>query len=78
MVTLRQQPWHESALLGPFRFFDVQGVQERGRKGQSLVNTKELDVALQMYDRFSKEYSDCDLAGRIGIITPYKAQLFEL
>lgn len=78
MVTLRQRPWHESALLGPYRFFDVQGVQERGRKGQSLVNTKELDVALQMYDRFSKEYADCELAGRIGIITPYKAQLFEL
>lgn len=78
MAGLRQQPWHQSALLGPYRFFDVQGVQERGRKGQSLVNTRELDVALQMYDRFSKEYSQCNLVGKIGIITPYKAQLFEL
>lgn len=78
MLELRQQPWHQSALLGPYRFFDVQGVQERGSKGQSLVNTRELEVALQMYDRFSKEYSDCDLTGKIGIITPYKAQLFEL
>ncbi|KAJ3483002.1 hypothetical protein NLG97_g7417 [Lecanicillium saksenae] len=78
MVGLRQQPWHKSALLGPYRFFDVQGVQERGRKGQSLVNTRELDVALQMYDRFRKEYSNCNLVGKIGIITPYKAQLFEL
>lgn len=78
MAGLRQQPWHKSALLGPYRFFDVQGVQERGRKGQSLVNTRELDVALQMYDRFSKEYSECNTSGKIGIITPYKAQLFEL
>ncbi|XWX02251.1 hypothetical protein V2A60_010286 [Cordyceps javanica] len=78
MAGLRQQPWHKSALLGPYRFFDVQGVQERGRKGQSLVNTRELDVALQMYDRFRKEYSECNLVGKIGIITPYKAQLFEL
>lgn len=78
MHELRQQPWHQSALLGPYRFFDVQGVQARGHKGQSLVNTRELDVAMQMYDRFSNEYGDCDLTGKIGIITPYKAQLFEL
>lgn len=78
MARLRRQPWHRSVLLGPYRFFDVEGVQEKGRKGQSLVNTKELDVALQMYDRFSREYVRCDLAGKIGIITPYKAQLFEL
>ncbi|KAI8722332.1 hypothetical protein NCS52_00376700 [Fusarium sp. LHS14.1] len=78
MHELRQQPWHKSALLGPYRFFDVQGVQERGHRGQSLVNTKELDVAMQLYDRFSKEYQQCDLTGKIGIITPYKAQLYEL
>lgn len=78
MAGLRRMPWHRSTLLGPYRFFDVEGVQERGRKGQSLVNTKELDVALQMYDRFSREFSSCDLAGKIGIITPYKAQLFEM
>ncbi|KAM0561006.1 hypothetical protein ACHAPJ_003506 [Fusarium lateritium] len=78
MHELRQQPWHRSALLGPYRFFDVQGVQSRGHRGQSLVNTKELDVAMQMYDRFSNEYRECDLTGKIGIITPYKAQLYEL
>ncbi|KAF7551794.1 hypothetical protein G7046_g7610 [Stylonectria norvegica] len=78
MQELRQQPWHKSQLLGPYRFFDVQGVQERGSRGQSLVNTRELEVAMSLYDRFSKEYSDCDLNGKIGIITPYKAQLFEL
>ncbi|KAG5920493.1 hypothetical protein E4U53_003913 [Claviceps sorghi] len=78
MLQLRQQPWHKSALLGPYRFFDVEGVQSKGRKGQSLVNTRELDVAMEMYDRFSREYRQCDLTGKIGIITPYKAQLFEL
>ncbi|KAH7176492.1 SEN1 N terminal-domain-containing protein [Dactylonectria macrodidyma] len=78
MQELRQQPWHKNLLLGPYRFFDVQGVQERGNRGRSLVNTKELDVAMQIYDRFSKEHGDSDLTGKIGIITPYKAQLFEL
>lgn len=78
MEELRVQPWHQSALLGPYRFFDVQGVQERGRRGQSLVNTRELEVAMQIYERFSREYHECDLNGKIGIITPYKAQLYEL
>lgn len=78
MVQLRQQPWHKSALFGPYRFFDVEGVQAKGRKGQSLVNTRELDVAMEMYDRFRREYRQCDLKGKIGVITPYKAQLFEL
>lgn len=78
MMQLRRQPWHGSALLGPYRFFDVKGVQERGQRGQSLINTRELDVALQMYDAFRNKYHRCDVAGKIGIITPYKSQLFEL
>lgn len=78
MAALRTQKWHESKLLGPYRFFDVEGIQERGRKGQSLVNTNELEVAMQLFSRFKIDYADCDLKGRVGIITPYKAQLFAL
>ncbi|KAL7894507.1 SEN1 N terminal domain-containing protein [Trichoderma sp. SZMC 28014] len=78
MLQLRQAPWHKDTLFAPYRFFDVEGVQEKGRKGQSLVNTRELEVALQMYERFSRDYRDCDLTRKIGIITPYKAQLYEL
>ncbi|KAI3397342.1 hypothetical protein diail_11000 [Diaporthe ilicicola] len=78
MGPLRTQKWHESKLLGPYRFFDVEGIQERGRKGQSLVNTNELEVAMQLFSRFKIDYPDCDLKGKVGIITPYKAQLFAL
>ena len=78
MLRLRSQPWHQSALLGPYRFFDVEGVQAKGNKGRSLVNIRELEVAMQIYDRFRREYKECDLRRKIGIITPYKAQLFEL
>lgn len=78
MGRLRLQPWHESKLLGPYRFFDVEGVQEKGQKGQSLVNTNELEVAMQLYQRFRKDYADVDIQGKVGIITPYKAQLFAL
>lgn len=78
MLQLRSALWHRDVLFAPYRFFDVQGVQEKGRKGQSLVNTKEIEVALQMYERFCRDYRGCDLKRKIGIITPYKAQLFEL
>ncbi|KAH8662064.1 SEN1 N terminal-domain-containing protein [Xylariales sp. PMI_506] len=78
MAKLRYQPWHRTNLLGPYRFFDVKGSQEKGRKGQSLVNIEELKVAMHLYKRFKTINSGVDLKGKIGIITPYKAQLFEL
>jgi senataxin len=78
MAALRRQPWHRNPLLGPYRFFDVEGVQEKGHRGQSLVNVNEIQVALQLYKRFRSDYSTIDVTGKIGIITPYKAQLMAL
>ncbi|KAK3489234.1 SEN1 N terminal-domain-containing protein [Neurospora hispaniola] len=78
MAKSRLQPWHRSTLLGPYRFFDVRGSQERGPKNQSLVNEEELKVAMQLYRRFKADYGNVDLKGKIGIITPYKAQLYRL
>ncbi|KAL2020987.1 hypothetical protein VTK56DRAFT_7761 [Thermocarpiscus australiensis] len=78
MAKLRLQPWHQSVLLGPYRFFDVKGSQERGPKNQSLVNEEEIRVAMQLYRRFRTDYGNIDLKGKMGIITPYKAQLLRL
>lgn len=78
MAKLRQQPWHRSEPLGPYRFFDVRGTQEKGQRGKSLVNLEELKVAMQLYERFSLDYPQANVKGKIGIITPYKAQLYEL
>ncbi|KAI1339290.1 SEN1 N terminal-domain-containing protein [Xylariaceae sp. FL0016] len=78
MGKLRHQPWHQNGLLGPYRFFDVKGIQAKGRKGQSLVNLEELKVAMQLYERFKTDHPETELKGKVGIITPYKAQLFEL
>ncbi|KAK8139529.1 hypothetical protein PG984_000652 [Apiospora sp. TS-2023a] len=78
MARLRHQPWHQRGLLGPYRFFDVKGTQERGHKGQSLVNHEELKVAMSLYERFRKDNPSVDTKGKFGIITPYKAQLYEL
>ena len=73
MAALRKQPWHKSYLLGPYRFFDVQGQQES--RGHSLINTNEVKVALKLYGRLIRDYSSIDFRGKVGIITPYKSQL---
>ena len=79
MARLRIRPWHQGELLGPYRFFDVQGLHQASAKGHSLVNMAEIRVAMQLYERLSVDFGrSYDLVGKIGIITPYKGQLKEM
>lgn len=78
MANLRKQPWHESKILGPYRFFDVQGTHQSAPRGHSLINVAELEVALQLFDRLITDCKDYNFKGKVGIITPYKSQLREL
>lgn len=78
MAKLRIRPWHQSELLSPYRFFDVQGMHHSAPKGRSLINYAEVQVAMQLYDRLVTDVKDYDFANKIGIITPYKGQLREL
>lgn len=78
MAELRQQPWHSSGILSPYRFFDVQGQHQAAPKGHSLINLAEIEIALSLFQRLTTDYSGIDLKSKIGIITPYKSQLREL
>lgn len=78
MAQLRVQPWHECGILGPYRFFDVQGTHQSAPKGHSLINVAEIEVALQLFGRLLCDCRDFDFKGKVGIITPYKSQLREL
>ncbi|KAL4870480.1 hypothetical protein BDV12DRAFT_58703 [Aspergillus spectabilis] len=78
MGKLRTRPWHQSELLSPYRFFDVQGLHQSAAKGHSLINLAELRVAMQLYERLLTDFRDYDFTRKIGIITPYKGQLREL
>lgn len=78
MGKLRTRPWHESDVLGPYRFFDVQGVHQSAPRGHSLINLAEVDIALKLFDRLITDWRGYDFRGRVGIITPYKSQLREL
>ncbi|KAL4805801.1 SEN1 N terminal-domain-containing protein [Aspergillus unguis] len=78
MAQLRTRPWHQSELLSPYRFFDVQGLHQSATKGHSLINLAELKVAMQLYERLMTDFREYDFSRKIGIITPYKGQLKEL
>lgn len=78
MASLRQRPWHRSWLLGPYRFFDVQGQHQAAPKGHSLINIAEINIALQLYRRLTTDNPEYDFRRKVGIITPYKSQLREL
>ncbi|MQL85608.1 hypothetical protein Taro_018140 [Colocasia esculenta] len=71
-------PFHESAYLGPYMFFDViDGRESHGKKSGSLslYNESEADAAIEIIKIFIKRYSSEFASGRIGVITPYKGQL---
>ena len=78
MAKLRARPWHQSKILGPYRFFDVQGTQQSAPHGHSLINSAEIEVALKLFERLITDCKGFEFTGKIGIITPYKSQLREL
>ncbi|KGY14769.1 hypothetical protein PABG_12363 [Paracoccidioides brasiliensis Pb03] len=78
MDKLRSRIWHKSELLGPYRFFDVQGLHSSAPKGHSLVNLAEVRVAMKLYERLTTDFKIYDFTNKIGIITPYKGQLREM
>lgn len=78
MAGLRKRPWHASALLGPYRFYDVQGQHQAAPKGHSLINIAEINIALLLYKRVVTDHPNFSFKGKVGIITPYKSQLREL
>lgn len=78
MAKLRTRQWHQSSLLGPYRFYDVQGLHQSATKGHSLINVAEIRVAMKLYERLTTDYKHFNFSGKIGIITPYKGQLREM
>lgn len=78
MAKLRERPWHQSNIMGPYRFFDVQGAHQSAPQGHSLVNYAEIEVAISLFDRLITDCKGYDFKGKVGIITPYKSQLRQL
>jgi senataxin len=78
MAESRYRDWHASTILGPYRFFDVQGQHQAAPQGHSLVNLAEIKMAILLIKRLFIDFPKVDYKDKIGIITPYKSQLREL
>jgi len=69
--------WHEKPVFGPYRFFNVNGTESK--TGTSTKNVQEALVAVELYRKLEDDFGDkVDFALRIGVISMYKEQLWEL
>lgn len=69
--------WHARNVYGPYRFFNVEGIEMKA--GTSTKNPQEALVAVELYRRLEADFgSKVNLALRIGVITMYKEQLWEM
>ncbi|MCO5590100.1 hypothetical protein L7F22_044069 [Adiantum nelumboides] len=85
MAKLTVKPWHQDHWLRPLRFFDCKrSVEAMGRGGHSLVNKAEAEMACSLYSRLRREAqksgnsSASALDSKVGVVTMYKDQVFEL
>ena len=69
--------WHARNVFGPYRFFNVEGVEMKA--GTSTKNPTEALVAVELYRRLEADFgAKVNLSMRIGVISMYKEQLWEL
>ncbi|WVN90408.1 uncharacterized protein L203_105644 [Cryptococcus depauperatus CBS 7841] len=77
MVSKTSAIWHERNIFGPYRFFHVDGTEIKA--GTSTKNPDEALAAVELYRRLSADFgTKINLAMRVGVITMYKEQLWEL
>ena len=69
------QPWHQSQILGVYKFYDIRGRESRADKGHSQYNQEEVRCALALYSCLRNEFPAVNFDYRIGIIAMYRGQL---
>lgn len=71
--------YHADRLFKPFVFFDVLGGHQSQVSGsKSLRNLTEVEFILLLVRTLLKRYPEMDWRKKIGIIAPYKQQIYEL
>jgi len=69
--------WHRRDAFGPYRFYNVEGMEMKA--GTSTKNVDEARVAVDLYRNLSQQFeSQVNFTMRIGIITMYREQMFEI
>ncbi|KAF1329752.1 Helicase sen1, partial [Globisporangium splendens] len=71
--------YHAHRLFQPFLFYDVlSGQQSQVSGSKSLRNLNEIDFILLLVRELLRKYPEMDWRKKIGIIAPYKQQIYEL
>ncbi|CCM01866.1 uncharacterized protein FIBRA_03937 [Fibroporia radiculosa] len=78
MATKTKRPWHSNEKLGTYHFFDVAGGREEAGRNHSFINRAECQVAIALFNRLRREYSTFDFDYKVGIVSMYRGQIFEL
>lgn len=69
--------WHQRNIFGPYRFFNIEGTEMK--TGTSTKNPAEALAAVELYRRLSADFGTrVNLTMRIGVISMYREQLWEL
>ncbi|GAA98737.1 uncharacterized protein L969DRAFT_14904 [Mixia osmundae IAM 14324] len=77
IAALTASSWHRNPLLPPYSFLHCSGAQQTGRN-HSVFNPEEARVGVAIFKQFLKEVGDAISDIRVGVVTMYKAQVFEL
>ncbi|KZV70184.1 hypothetical protein PENSPDRAFT_607629 [Peniophora sp. CONT] len=74
MAERTKRAWQDNPRFGIYRFFNIIGSQETN-VGFSATNPMEVQTAVQLYRRLTREFSSIDFTSRIGFISPYREQV---
>ncbi|RLN63328.1 hypothetical protein BBJ29_008553 [Phytophthora kernoviae] len=73
------QEYHRNRAFKPLLFLDVQGgTQSQVDGSTSLRNLSEVEVVIQLVRRLINTFPRIDWRKRVGVIAPYKQQIYEV
>eukprot|EP00644_Phytophthora_capsici_P015926 jgi/Phyca11/552774/estExt2_Genewise1Plus.C_PHYCAscaffold_490188 len=72
------QDYHQDRAFKPLLFLDVQGSQSQVSGSTSLRNMSEVEAVVQLIRRLLTEFPRIEWKKRIGVIAPYKQQIYEV
>ncbi|KAG7400708.1 hypothetical protein PHYBOEH_004755 [Phytophthora boehmeriae] len=73
------QEYHRNPAFKPLLFLDVQGgTQSQVDGSTSLRNLSEVEVVIQLVRRLITTFPQTDWKKRVGVIAPYKQQIYEV
>ncbi|KUF99272.1 hypothetical protein AM588_10008509 [Phytophthora nicotianae] len=72
------QDYHRDRAFKPLLFLDVQGAQSQVSGSTSLRNMSEVEAVIQLVRRLLTKSPRIEWKKRIGVIAPYKQQIYEV